>query len=205
MGFDPLRQRGHSAGMNQSATTPPEKPKPDKGAVERDYRTGRFTLRELEAKHGVNNATISRWAAKEGWTQDLSIAIKQATNAKLIAAMVQQECSAAQQDAAKNAANTVLAAADVNVGVLLSHQRRLAVLNADAEAARAMLLELGGTVEDVKTAAIYVSALESAARTTRIVIDAERKAFQLDDEPSDADTGKKPKRVTIEFVDVAPK
>lgn len=190
--------------MNQSATTPPKKPKPDKGAVERDYRTGRFTLRELEAKHGVNNATISRWAAKEGWTQDLSIAIKQATNAKLIAAMVQQECSAAQQDAAKNAANTVLAAADVNVGVLLSHQRRLAVLNADAEAARAMLLELGGTVKDVKTAAIYVSALESAARTTRIVIDAERKAFQLD-EP-DADESAKPqRRVMIEFVDVVAK
>ena len=173
----------------------------DRASVERDYRTGKFTLRELEAKHGVNNSTIARWAAKDGWTQDLSDAIKQATNAKLIAAMVQQECSTAQQ----SAANTVLAAADVNVGVLLSHQRRLAVLNADAEAARAMLIELGGTVDDVKTAAVYVSALEAAARTTRLVIDAERKAFQLDDEPSDADTGKKTKRVTIEFVDVAPK
>ncbi len=200
MGFDPLRQRGHSRGMNQSATTQPKKPKPDKGAVERDYRTGRFTLRELEAKHGVNNATISRWAAKEGWTQDLSIAIKQATNSKLIAAMVQQECSAAQH----SAANTVLAAADVNVGVLLSHQRRLAVLNADAEAARAMLLELGGTVDDVKTAAIYVSALESAARTTRIVIDAERKAFQLD-EPGADESAKPQRRVMIEFVDVVAK
>jgi len=29
-------------------------------AIERDYRTDKFTLRELEAKHGTNNATIAR-------------------------------------------------------------------------------------------------------------------------------------------------
>jgi hypothetical protein len=33
-------------------------------AIERDYRTGRFTLRELEAKHGTNNATIARKISK---------------------------------------------------------------------------------------------------------------------------------------------
>lgn len=37
MGFDPLRQRGHSDGMNQSATTPPAHA-PDMAAMEADYR-----------------------------------------------------------------------------------------------------------------------------------------------------------------------
>ena len=73
------------------------KRKADWEAVERDYRTGQYTLRELEAKHGPNNATISRHAANHGWTQDLSVAIKQATNAKLIAAVVSEKCSDAQQ------------------------------------------------------------------------------------------------------------
>ena len=90
-------------------------------AVERDYRTGRFTLRELEAKHGANNATISRRAAKHGWTQDLSDAIKQATNARLIESIVATECSNAQQ----NAADTVLAAAEVNTRVILGHRSGL--------------------------------------------------------------------------------
>ena len=99
----------------------PARRRVDWEAVERDYRTGRFTLRELEAKHGANNATISRRAAKHGWTQDLSDAIKQATNARLIESIVATECSNAQQ----NAADTVLAAAEVNTRVILGHRSGL--------------------------------------------------------------------------------
>ena len=63
----------------------PARVRPDWQAVERDYRTGKFTLRELEHKHGAANSTIARRAAREGWSQDLSAAVRQATNAKLIA------------------------------------------------------------------------------------------------------------------------
>lgn len=97
------------------------KRKTDWEAIERDYRTGKFTLRELEVKHGPNNGTISRKAEKFGWTQDLSAAIKQATNTKLIESVVAAECSKAQQ----NTANTVLAAAEVNKDVILGHRKGL--------------------------------------------------------------------------------
>ena len=203
MGFDPLRQRGHSDGMNQSATTPPtNKPRTrvDWDAVERDYRATSLTLRELAAKHGCGHTAIANRVTRNGWTRDLSGAVRSATSAMLIEAAVSGGVNKAVQDVT----NAVLVTASANTSVIMSHRSRLAALNADAEAARAMLLELGGTVEDVKTAAIYVSALESAARTTRIVIDAERKAFQLD-EP-DADESAKPqRRVMIEFVDVVAK
>ena len=99
----------------------PARKRADWEAVERDYRTGRFTLRELEAKHGPNNATIGRRADREGWTKDLSDAIRQATNAKVIAATVQQECSSAQQ----NAAVTVLAAAELGKQVILGQRSRV--------------------------------------------------------------------------------
>lgn len=109
------------------AKTAAKKPAPSKqqkarsadwDAIERDFRTGKFTFRELEAKHGVNNATIARRAKREGWKQDLTDAVRQATNAALVAEIVQQECSGAQQ----NAATAVLAAAEVNKQVILAHR-----------------------------------------------------------------------------------
>lgn len=110
----------------EGATGVSPKVKADWQAIERDYRTGQFTLRELESKHGANNATISRRAAKAGWTQDLSVAIRQATNANLIAAIVQEKSSDAQQ----SAASTVLAAAEVNSQVILKHRNGLNRLTA---------------------------------------------------------------------------
>ena len=148
----------------------------DWDAIERDYRTGRFTFRELETKYGVPNSTIMRRQKREGWSADLSNAVRQATNAALIQAHVQQECSAAQQ----NAAETVLAAAEVNKQVILAHRKQLADLQAHAQRAREKLVQLGDAVADVKEAATLVSALEAAARTTKIVIEAERKAFGID-------------------------
>jgi len=109
--------------------------KTDWQAVERDYRTGKFTLRELEAKHGANNATILRRAKREGWTADLSKAVRQATNAALVQQVISEKCSAAQQDTAE----TVLAAAELNKQVILGHRRDLSKTQ---ELAQALLAEL---------------------------------------------------------------
>lgn len=99
---------------------PSARHKVDWQAVERDYRTGKFTLRELEAKHGPHNGTIARRANREGWTQDLTDAVRQATKAALISDMV-EECSKAQQ----NTAVTVLAAAELNKQVILAHREEI--------------------------------------------------------------------------------
>lgn len=57
---------------------------PDWAAVERDYRTGAFTIRELEARHpGTSRSAIDRRAKRDGWVQDLSAAVATATQAKL--------------------------------------------------------------------------------------------------------------------------
>lgn len=131
----------------------PAKRRTDWDAVERDYRTGEFTLRELETKHGPNNATISRKAAKHGWTQDLSAAIKQATNAKLIESIVTTECSKAQQ----NAATTVLVVAEINSQVILGHRTGLKritniqqMLLNQIEQAASNLPELGEVIEMIR-------------------------------------------------------
>lgn len=172
----------------------------DWDAIERDYRTGRFTWRELEAKHGVPNTTIMRRGKREGWSADLSNAVRQATNAALIQAQVQQECSAAQQ----NAADTVLAAAEVNKQVILGHRKHVA--NAIALASDLMeelkllgsakddlqrLAEIVGgedpeemlrTVRKVTSVHTKVSSVKTLADAIDKLVRAERLAFGIDDE-----------------------
>lgn len=101
----------------------------DWDAVERDYRTDTLTLRELAAKHGVTHTTISRRAEREGWQKDLTEAIRQATNTRLINETVQQKCTTAHQ----NATDTVLVAAEVNTQVILRHRTGLGRLTAIKE------------------------------------------------------------------------
>ncbi len=131
----------------------PGKRRTDWEAVERDYRTGKFTLRELETKHGATNSTIARWAKRNGWSQDLSAAVRQATNAALISEIIGSECSKAQQ----SAADTVLAAAEVNKQVILAHRSGLqsltavkhALLNQIAQAAE-LMPDLADVIEMVR-------------------------------------------------------
>lgn len=101
----------------------------DWDAVERDYRTDTLTLRELADKHGVAHTTISRRAEREGWQKDLTEAIRQATNTRLINETVQQKCTTAHQ----NATDTVLVAAEVNTQVILRHRTGLGRLTAIKE------------------------------------------------------------------------
>ncbi|CBV42531.1 hypothetical protein [Halomonas elongata] len=52
-------------------------------AVERDYRTGRFSLQQLSDRHGPSKSQISKKAAAEGWEKDLTGAVQQRTREKL--------------------------------------------------------------------------------------------------------------------------
>jgi hypothetical protein len=70
---------------NDASPSASERPRVDWDAVDRDYRAGNLTVRELATKHGTNHATIVRLAKRLGLTRDLSDAVREATNARLIA------------------------------------------------------------------------------------------------------------------------
>ena len=110
-----------AARKSAAKVAPKAKQRADWDAIERDYRTGKFTLRELADKHGVTHTTISRKAEKLQWSKDLSEAIRQATNTKLVQQAVQQQCTSAHQ----NATEVVLVAAEVNTQVILGHRAGL--------------------------------------------------------------------------------
>ena len=218
------QQQQHSSSADSSAAKP--RVKPDWEAVERDYRLGTYTVRELGAKYGVDNSIVVRRAAKEGWTKDLSSAVRKATNAALIAETVQQHSSAAQQ----TTAIAVSAAAEVAKGVILGHRtelqraRRLALallqevegqasLAANDEALAGIMAGENATAAEVSLAR---AALRKVLSTGSRVISAkalgdtlaklhagERIAFSLDG-PGEADTPLAARLKAISESDVEP-
>lgn len=104
------------------ATPGTKKRKTEWEAVERDYRTGKFTLRELGTKHDADYGLISRKAKNGGWTQDLAIAIKQAAHAALVDQLIVNSEVAKSQHKVNV---TVQAAAEVNKSVILGHRTGL--------------------------------------------------------------------------------
>ena len=205
-----------------AATVVPKKVKTDWEAVERDYRTGQYTLRELGSKHSCDNGLISRKAKKEGWTQDLSIAIKQATNAKLVDELVSNEVSKNHQ----KVSNTIEAAAEVNKIIILGHRIGL---NRLSNLKGRLLDQIEQTVENMPDLAEVIEmvrrpddngvdkandALRKVLGRSALVDDfkklvdvdekirkGQREAFNIEalaDTPDSA----KPKRIRLEFIDV---
>lgn len=104
--------------MGTKSNVPALRKRLDWEAIERDYRTGKFTLRELEAKHRAGYADISRRAKREKWSKDLAEAVKQAT----AAALIQEITTQAATDAQQGTTDVVRAAAQANVLVILGHR-----------------------------------------------------------------------------------
>lgn len=113
-----------------------KKPGTDWEAVERDYRTTNLTLRELGRLHHVSHAAISKKAEKLGWARDLTHAVKQATDSKLIDAAVKAAVTTTVNNAVTNAvaqsaaaakSNTVavMVVAELNKNVIIGHRTGL--------------------------------------------------------------------------------
>lgn len=145
----PIKTKKPAAAGKGAGAAVPAKRRTDWEAVERDYRTGRYTLRELEAQHGVSYASISRKANELGWSKDLREVIKQATDAAVLRETVTQ--------AQKDVTDTVLVAAEVNKQVILAHRAGLQALTdvkrtllAQIEQAAGLLPDLQKVVEMVR-------------------------------------------------------
>lgn len=195
-----------------SDQTPKKRRKIDWDAVQRDYRTGKFTLRELAAKHDVSHVAIANQAKKNGWTQDLGEHIRQATNAKLTEALVNNEVNVGVQ-----AVNEIVqVAAEINKQVILGHREDLkasrkianALLNELASAAllaedQELLAQVlaGSGAEPVDEARARTAVSKALSVSSRIksvkdladaftkIHDGERRAFNIKDEtgPTEVD------------------
>lgn len=202
----PLKAQPRSSVATPATQPPVKRQRTDWDAVERDYRTGKFTLRELAAKYGVSHQAIAKQAKANGWTQDLSIAIKQATNAKLVDDLVAKEVARSGQAVA----NTILAAADLNKQVILGHRddirraraltnflldeleqisiaptklnKLVEVLGAGQEFTASETLEARQAVSDLVKLPNRILSAQRIAQVMARLQPLERKAFGLDDD-----------------------
>jgi len=65
--------------------------------VEMHYRAGIRSLKDIGAEFGVSDAGIIKRAKRDGWTRDLTARIRQKAEAKVSAAAVSKEVSAAKK------------------------------------------------------------------------------------------------------------
>ncbi len=119
--------------------------------IEREYRTGRFSLAQLEARHGVNRSNISRRAKKYGWKKDLSGRVRERTQEKIARVSLPPEAQEAlnEQDDA-----IIEFAANENAAVVKGHRTTLerwrGITNRYAEILEGQV-EKGAIVIDVPT------------------------------------------------------
>jgi hypothetical protein len=124
---------------------PPKKRKRiDWEAIERDYRAGKLTLREMAEKHGLSNPRICQVAKDKGWVRgELKDVVRKATTALLIAEHVEGEIS----NAKRGLSETVIAEAELNKQVILRHRQDLGQTR---QVAMDMLSELAATTKNAQ-------------------------------------------------------
>lgn len=206
--------------------------KVDWDAVERDYRTGKFSDIELAAKYEIARESIVRRrksAQKDdpsAWAQNLAPQVRAATNALLMQETVAQKIT----EGHTQVTGVILAAAELNKQIISGHRRDMSATRNVAHgllnelAAAALLAEeqellaqiLAGEgaepADEARARAVVSKALSINSRITSVkalaetfskIQDAEYKSYRLEeDEVGDA---QKPKRVLLDFVDVEDK
>jgi len=177
----------------------------DWDAVHRDYRTGKFTDRELAAKYKLTHTAIGKKRREGGWQKDLSEIIRQETEAAVLNAIAAKETARQEviQKAARDSdlseeqvskvvsrdadnsfqevSKVVKTAAAVNLRVIEGQHTRLEALRdlfvSGANAARRLLDD-----PDLKSAQAGVQAMATAIGAGKVITELENKVHKLDKE-----------------------
>lgn len=121
-------------------------------AAERDFRTGQYSQVELARKHGMADATLCRRIKddqkddKSRWQQDLTLAVRQATNAALMAELVNADIKKGQEQGQGQVKTTILVAAEVAKNVILGHRTGLSQIT---EVKRKLLAQIEQAAENM--------------------------------------------------------
>ncbi|NYT74247.1 hypothetical protein HZU72_17695 [Halomonas sp. QX-2] len=90
--------------------------------IEREFRTGRFSMTQLEKRHGVHRSSISRRAKKGNWEKDLTERVRERTQQKITKASLSPEAQAAFDN---DDEQIVEYAANENAAVVKGHRKNL--------------------------------------------------------------------------------
>ena len=154
-----------------------EKRKTDWEAIEREYRAGQLSLREIGRIHGVSDTAIRKKAKADEWERDLSGAVRKAVRSKLVRAEVRSA----------NAKEIVAEATARGVDIILRHRRDITRLNDLRDKLMGKAETLVPETDSLGKLTDAASVVESLSRTIGRLIPLERQAFNLND--GDGDSG----------------
>lgn len=164
-------------------------------AIEREYRAGQLSIREIARQHKISNPAIIGRAKRGGWVRDLSARVRGQIRAALISDLSGDASGA-------NARDTVDAAAARGVELVRSHRAHLKALWETIATVRQQLgVHLSGKRGRVKVFEASGDGVASLLRTlsaaTAQVIPLERQAFNLDEPTIGVDNRTKEERDAI--------
>lgn len=141
--------------------------------IERDYRAGLLTLRQIGEQHGVTHGAINKRAKRDGWDRDLSAKIKAKAESLVSKQGVSKEVSK-EQKVSEQAIIDANAQAITNV--ILSHRSGIGRLRAIAES---LMEKLEGPDSEIEFPG-QVASVKSLSETLKNLIGLERQAFNVD-------------------------
>jgi hypothetical protein len=185
-------------------------------AIEREYRAGQLSVREIAQQHGVSHTAINKRAKAEGWLRNLAQKVREEVSNRLVST----EVSSAQ---AREAVETAVRR---GVEVVRQHRGSLGRMHRIAELMMAELehgTENAGEIEaliEAETAedrsanrrnamlkAVSLpsraSTLRELSQTLKNLIPLERQAFNLDDPGGDEPATKNDTRTILARLDAS--
>lgn len=156
---------------------------PDWEAIEREYRAGQLSIRQIAANHGVTHGGVRKRAANEGWTRDLTEKVQQAVKQRVVSSAVSNRPSREKLDTERE---IIAAAADRGARAIHGHLARAADLNSLAEVLMGKLRRALASEEAFPKELLLgkgdclSSLLRAAADVSEKAANMERKALNLD-------------------------
>ena len=158
-------------------------------AIEREYRAGQLSLREIARAHGISEGAIRKRAKSAGWGRDLADKVRKQVSERLVRSDSTQSGTHPQR--VRTDREIVEAASLRGLEVVTSHRRDLQQLHGLKRVLAGRLAEvLNGALPDGPCLGERESPadmLEKLSRITARLVPLERQAFNLDAEPGAAD------------------
>jgi hypothetical protein len=182
-----------------------KKPAPDWEAIEREYRAGQLSIREIARNHGTTDGAIRKRAKKDGWERDLSQQVREKVRAELVRGEVRTPNAHANQ---REAIDT---AAARGVEVIRSHRKDISDGRSLVQLLLGQLKTAAENREEIEEEILeetagddspkrrgfmlqaislpkHATALKDLSTALKNLIPLERQAFNLD-EPGQGDPG----------------
>lgn len=168
-------------------------------AIERDYRCGQLSIRQIAERHNVAVSAITRRSKKEEWSRDLSAEVAKQTKAKLIECAL-SDAHAKGTESAQTIISGVAAAAQANIDVIRSHRKIIGDESARSERLAAKIDYMIDSIDEPSSVMKAVQAHEALVRSRAKLIALEREAYGISTS-DDEDDAKVVTRITRVIVD----